>query len=238
MDNLTTKRDQEESSAKAAQNNLSQLKKALTQAKYARKDINQQDYPYTVEVQRWVSTRDWFSSGKWKSFGETRYGGAMYEKAINLADTKLHLTQQNVQLGQKKFDLILAKLAETLSLLHFTTEQLKGAQMLLKTTNSNFKHAKTLVTKAEHDFSAINIEDYAYKIEPAMANEQDPITQAKQLIKLCEQDLKLCLTQKKHIMEQMPLSPAIYDDAQSLRQSLLGKGMENDLGQHDDLKDH
>lgn len=112
------------------QSYLSQAQHQLNKAHGAKNAIKPEHYPYTVVVERWVSTREWFKSGKWKAFDETRYGGQQYDNAINNANNNIKNAQDNVSAKQ-------ALVNQTNSRLYKANQNVYAAQKELNECSSN-----------------------------------------------------------------------------------------------------
>jgi cytohesin len=164
MTTANTNYNNAQSTLTSYQNSLSSVSNTVYYAQQTKDSIKPEHYPYTAEVERWVSTRELFKSGKWKTFWETRYGGAAYENAMKDASKKLEDAKNNQASWQSWVNGASSALSSANTGWYAADKKLKDAQNLVTNLKSDWENAKNSLVSAQQEEGAININNYAYTV--------------------------------------------------------------------------
>ena len=179
------------------QSSLFQAQHQLNKAHGAKNAIKPEHYPYTVVVERWVSTREWFKSGKWKAFDEIRYGGPQYDNAINNANNNIKNAQDNFSAKQ-------ALVNQTNSKLYQANQNVHAAQKKLNECSANLGGMiKTDLEKANKNL------DLAQAAKIVIDNK---INQAKQQIQTAQNQVNEAkIIQQKSINNDLAAKQKLHE---------------------------
>jgi hypothetical protein len=235
MDAINTQVYATQSTLTSYQSSLSQATNAATQAQAARNSIHVNNYPYTIEVQRYVSTREWFKSGKWKSFTETRYGGANYDNAIVEANNKLQAALQNQSSWQGWVNGANSTHQKANSDRYTINSKLSTSQNVLNKAKGDLENAKNALVAAEKGQNSINAQNYPYTVIVEKLVESMELvkvikmqnieetrcggTDYENAIAKSKQDLSEAIIQEEHLQEE--LNTALEEKEQLLQEYAL-----------------
>jgi hypothetical protein len=159
-----TSYNQADSNFASHQSNLQDTRNSRDKAQEDKKSIRSQDYVYIVEVQRKVSTDEWFKKYKWKSFQEPRFNGAAHKNAIQDANTKIQTQQNNVSnLLSSGRDAILS-LKQSNQNWYDAQSKLNTATKLVSDVKRYLDKAANDVKKAQDSQKLIDVKNYPYTV--------------------------------------------------------------------------
>jgi hypothetical protein len=128
--------------------------------------IDPKDYPYQEVTPRWVSTRKWWLSGKWKNFYETRYDGKKgeYQSVIAAAEKRIVDAKSELKSWVNYRGTVASTLEQAKQKKETAENEVSSSYKTKNKYENELKSARNDLVKAENNEKSINFNNFSYTV--------------------------------------------------------------------------